>query len=75
MSKWNEIRCDFLDENDKRYCVDGWRTSDDCEEGKTIAKIDLENKSVEYMDEDAKSDEYAQEVINEFLKNGYVLTE
>lgn len=68
MSKWSEIRCDFFDENDRRYCVDGWQTSNDCEEGKTIAKINLKNKSVEYLDQDAKTDEYTQEVINEFLK-------
>lgn len=40
-----------------------------------IAKIDLANKTVEYLDEDAKTDEYAQEVINELLNEGYVLTE
>ena len=47
----------------------------DNEEGKVIAKIDLANGTVEYLDEDARTDEDAQVVINEFLENGYVLTE
>lgn len=74
MSKYAEIRCDFFDEEEK-YFVDAWKTGNDNEEGIVIAKIDLANKTVEYFDTDAKTDEYAQDVINEFLKNGYLLTE
>ena len=32
-------------------------------------------ETVEYIDEDAKTDEYAQTVIQEMLENGYILTE
>ena len=75
MSKWREIRCDFFNEEEEEYYVDAWKTGNDNEEGKVIAKIDLANGTVEYLDEDAKTDEDAQVVINEFLENGYVLTE
>ena len=75
MSKWREIRCDFFNEKEERYYVDAWKTGNDNEEGKVIAKIDLANGTVEYLDEDARTDEDAQVVINEFLENGYVLTE
>ena len=40
-----------------------------------IAKVNIAAKEVEYLDPDARYDEYAQEVINEVLDNGYVLTE
>ena len=36
---------------------------------------DYRNETVEYLDEDAKTDEYAQEVIKEMLEEGYILTE
>lgn len=57
------------------YFVDAWRTDDENEEGTVIAKLDLADGTVEYLDEDAKTDEYAQEVIKEMLEEGYVLTE
>ena len=75
MSKWSDIRCDFFDEEEEKYFVDAWKTDDDSEEGTVIAKLDLANETVEYLDDDAKTDEYAQEVIKEMLEEGYVLTE
>jgi hypothetical protein len=75
MSKWSEIRCDFYDEEEEKYFVEAWKTLNDNEKSEVIAKIDLANKTVEYLDNDAKYDEYAQEVINEMLENEYVLTE
>ena len=75
MSKWAEIRCDFFDEEEEKYFVDAWKTDNSNEEGIVIAKIDLADGTVEYLDENAKTDEYAQEVIREMLENGYVLTE
>ena len=75
MSKWTEIRCDFYDDEEEKWFVDAWLTDDDNEEGTVIAKIDLDSKTVEYIDTDAKYDEYAQEVIKEMLENGYILTE
>lgn len=73
MSKWSEIRINFFDEEEKQWSVDAWETDDDNEEGSAIAKIDLYTGTVEYLDADAKTDEYAQEEIKEMLKNGRTL--
>lgn len=75
MGKWTEIRCDFYDNEEEKWFVDAWLTNDDNEEGTVIAKIDLATKTVEYLDADARYDEYTQEVIKEMLEDGYVLTE
>ena len=75
MSKWTEISCDFYDNEEEKWFVDAWLTDDDNEEGTVIAKIDLGNKTVEYLDVDARYDEYAQEVIKEMLEDRYILTE
>lgn len=63
MSKWAEIRCDFVDEIEDKAYVDAWYTMDDDEDGEIIAKINIKTKDVLYFDEDAEFDEYAQEVI------------
>lgn len=75
MSKWNDIRSTYFDENEEKQFVDAWKTDDDNEEGTVIAKIDLGDNTVEYLDEDAKTDEDAQAIINKVLENKYVLTE
>ena len=41
---------------------------DDNEEGTVIAKVNYKTKEVEYLDNDARTDAYAQEIINETLK-------
>lgn len=74
MSKWTEIRNDNVEETesmdmDTYVTIDAWLTEDDNEEGKVIAKVNCGTKEVEYFDEDAKTDAYAQEMINEVLKN------
>ena len=75
MSKYAEVRGDFYDDIEGVQCIDAWFTGNDNEEGVVIAKVHLDTKTVEYLDPDAQYDEYAQEVINELLNNGYVLTE
>ena len=75
MSKWAEVKSNYYDEEEEKQFVDAWLTDNDDEEGTVIAKIDLAVKTVEYLDADARYDEYAQEVINEVLENEYVLTE
>ena len=75
MGKWRDIRCDFFNEEEEKYIVNAWKTNNDSEEGMVIAKLDLANGTVEYIDEDTKTDEYAQIVIKEMLENGYILTE
>ena len=69
MSKWSEIRIDFFDTEENKWSVDAWETDDDNEEGSVIAKIDPKTKCVEYLDEDARTDSYAQEEIKEFLED------
>jgi superfamily II helicase len=72
---WAEIRNDFeevLESVGKRVIhIDAWETEDDNEEGKVIAKV-IQSKSgniyVEYMDERAKVDTLAQEVIEETIQ-------
>ena len=61
MSKWYEIKNEYIENN--IVFLDGYITEDPNEEGKVIAKVDLINRTVEYIDEDAKTDNYAQEVI------------
>lgn len=73
MSKWSEIRINFFDEEEKKWSVDAWETDDYNEKGSVIAKIDLYTGTVEYLDADAKTDEYVQEEIREFLKDGELL--
>jgi hypothetical protein len=74
MSKWSEIRNDNVEETesmdmDSYVTIDAWLTEDDNEEGKVIARINCGTKEVTYLDEDAKTDTYAQEMINEVLDN------
>lgn len=57
----------------KKWFIDAWKTDDYCEKGSVIAKIDLYTGTVEYLDADAKTDEYAQEEIKAFLKDAEFL--
>ena len=68
MSKWREVRCDFFNKEEEKYYVDAWKTGNCNGEGKVIAKVSVDGM-VEYFDEAAKNDEYAQEVIREKLEN------
>ena len=65
MSIWGEIRNDCED-GDTVY-IDAWLTADDNEEGKVIARVNVRTKEVEYLDDRAKTDSYAQEMIQEYL--------
>jgi hypothetical protein len=64
-NKWSEVKSDFTDE-DGTVFIDAYLTEDDNEEGKVIAKV-KPNGSVEYLDNSAKSDAYAQEIIKEVV--------
>jgi hypothetical protein len=68
MSKYAEIRNDFYDDKEHKVYIDAWFTEDDSEEGVVIAKVNYRTKEVEYLDNDARTDEYAQEIIKETLK-------
>lgn len=69
ISKYKEIRNNFVNEEDHNVYIDAWKTGKLNEEGSVIAKIDLATYEVEYLDEKAKSDFYAQEVIKETISN------
>lgn len=69
MSKWQEIRNDFCDEEEGNVYIDAWETERSEEEGTVIAKIGYRTKTVEYLDDAAKDDPYAQEIIQDTLKN------
>ena len=71
---WTEIRNDYIEELSNgvlELYVDAFLTSDDDECGEVIAiiyaqKVDGEIKTkVEYFNENAKTDAYAQEIIAE----------
>lgn len=62
---WGEIRNDFEDEGIVH--IDAFLTDDDNEEGKVIAKVNVRTKEVEYLDDRARTDKYAQEIIQDVL--------
>jgi len=63
---WGEIRSDFREDDIILY-IDAWLTDDDNEEGKVIVKVNVRTKEVEYLDNRAKTNSYAQEIIQEHL--------
>lgn len=65
-SIWSEIRNNYEDEG--IVYIDAWLTDDDMEDGKIIATVNPKTSEVIYKDERAKTDVYAQEMINEVLK-------
>ena len=62
---WSEIRSNFEDES--IVYIDAWITPDDNEEGTVIAKVNVLTGNVQYIDDRAKTDAYAQEIIKEVL--------
>ena len=65
ISIWSEIRNDYKSGNIVH--IDAFLTDDDNEGGKVIAKVNVRTKEVEYIDDRAKTDTYAQEMITEYL--------
>lgn len=62
-SIWSDIETNFEDEG--VIYVDGYKAND--EEGKVIAKINKESGEVVYIDQRAKTDTYAQNMIKVVL--------
>ena len=62
---WSEIRNDFEDTGTVH--IDAWITPDDNENGTVIAKVHPDG-SVEYLDDRARKDKYAQEMIIEAVQ-------
>ena len=63
---WGEIRSDFREDDIILY-IDAWLTDDDNEEGKVIDKVNVRTKEVKYLDNRARTNSYAQEIIQEHL--------
>ena len=58
---WAEIRCNYMDDTDRFWRVDAWKTENDDEEGKVIAYIDDIRGRVLYIDPLASVDETVKE--------------
>lgn len=71
---WSEIRNNYYDEDEETVYIDAWKTDMDDEEGEVIAKVNARTKTVEYLDENVKTDPYAQEIIRETI-NEYGIPE
>ena len=67
-SIWSEIRCNFYNDEEHVWVVDAWLTEDDNEPGDVIAEIN-DSGIVTYLDKNAKTDPYAQEIIAEKIKS------
>lgn len=75
-SLWAKIKNDYTDEINengilKATHIDAWKTSDDNEEGKVIAKVILIEGYeiiVDYIDNCARYDELAEEKIREAVE-------
>lgn len=67
MSKWAEIRNDYHNDDEGYTSIDAWKTDIGNEEGEVIAKV-FDDGKVEYLDNVAKKDEYAQEIILEAVR-------
>ena len=65
---YSEVKCDYNNE-EGFWCVDAWRTQDGDEEGKVIAAIHETTGDIFYVEPEARISPYAQEVINEVVKN------
>ena len=63
---WSEIRNDFGDENEIIQ-IDAWISPDDNENGTVIANVHPDG-NVQYLDDRARKDRYAQEMIIEAVQ-------
>ena len=68
MGKWSEIKVSHFDEYRRIWAVDAWKTASSNEEGRVIAEISEDGKTVKYLNKAAETDPYAQEVIIESMK-------
>ena len=66
-SIWSELRSDF--EDDDIIYIDAWLSEDDMEDGKTIAKVNVLTGEVDYLDNRAKKNKEAQELIKEAINS------
>lgn len=62
---WSEIRDEFEDEGILH--IDAWKIDDENEGCETIAKVNMTTGEVYYLDERAKTDRNAQELIQDIV--------
>lgn len=68
MSKFAALRCDYYDEFDHEWCVDGWEHDEDMEEdGYVVARINTETFEVKYTKTEDKTDEWVLEIVKQKL--------
>jgi len=65
-SIWSEITSNFEDEDDHVIYIDAYKTHTS-EIARVIATINIKTGEVTYKDKRAKTDSYAQEVIQEVI--------
>jgi hypothetical protein len=64
----SEYRTDHIDKDEGFLYVDYWKTANDNEEGKVIAKIDIHNLEVLYEDETHNNNSITKEIINDAIE-------
>ena len=67
-SIWAEVKNDYCCKAEKKVYIAAWKTFSVTEESKIIAIVNCITKKVEYLDDRAKTDIYAQEVIKDTLE-------
>lgn len=69
MGVYKEVKNIFVNKEEKKVYIDAWKTKgNNNEEGEVIAKVDFNGK-VGYLNEAAKTDELAQEIIKDTQYN------
>jgi len=68
MKQLTEVRNEFIDEDQNLNYIDGYITSDDNEEGFTVAVVDRDTKKVIWFRNEYRTDPLALESINEILE-------
>lgn len=75
MSKYAEIWCFLHDEAQEKHYIKATTKDNRWGEFITIVEVNSVNKTIKLLDEDAKTDNTVQKVIDELLEDGYVLAE
>lgn len=66
-TRFGELRCDYYDTYDHEWCVDGWFTADDDEEGFVVARINTDTFEVKYTYDVDKKDPWVLELVKQKL--------
>lgn len=75
MNKYAEMRCWIYDEVKQKYYMSATTKDNRWGEHIRIVEADSVNKTIKFLDEDAKTDKMVRKIIDELLEDEYVLTE